>query len=69
MTLAIANLAAIISPMLCGWLAEYYGYNAMFTVTAVIAFVSMLAMTLLQPEKRLKTTPAVSSAPAARIIL
>lgn len=53
MTLALANLAAIISPMLCGWLAEYYGYNAMFTVTAVIAFGSMLAMTLLQPEKRL----------------
>ena len=54
MTLAIANLAAIISPMLCGWLAEYYGYNAMFTVTAVIALGSMLAMTLLQPEKRLQ---------------
>lgn len=53
MTLAIANLAAIISPMLCGWLAEYYGYNAMFTVTALIAFGSMLAMTLLQPEKPL----------------
>ena len=69
MTLAIANLAAIISPMLCGWLAEYYGYNAMFTVTAVIAFVSMLAMTLLQPEKRLQPAPAVSSAPAARVIL
>lgn len=54
MTLAIANLASIISPMLCGWLAEYYGYNAMFTVTAVIALGSMLAMTLLQPEKRLQ---------------
>lgn len=54
MTLAIANLAAIISPMLCGWLAEYYGYDAMFTVTAAIALGSMLAMTLLQPEKRLQ---------------
>ncbi|MDT0175046.1 MFS transporter [Enterobacter sp. BRE11] len=54
MTLAIANLAAIVSPMLCGWLAEYYGYNAMFTVTAVIALGSMLAMTLLQPEKPLQ---------------
>ena len=54
MTLAIANLASIISPMLCGWLAEYYGYNAMFTVTAVIALGSALAMTLLQPEKRLQ---------------
>ncbi|MEZ3500332.1 MFS transporter [Pantoea sp. KPR_PJ] len=54
MTLAIANLASVISPMLCGWLAEYYGYNAMFTVTAVIALGSMLAMTLLQPEKRLQ---------------
>lgn len=54
MTLAIANLASIISPMLCGWLAEYYGYNAMFTVTAVIALGSMLAMMMLQPEKRLQ---------------
>ncbi|YCH28776.1 MFS transporter [Erwinia sp. D4-22] len=52
-TLAIANLASIISPMLSGWLAQYYGYNAMFTATALIAFVSMLAMTLLQPEKKL----------------
>lgn len=54
MTLAIANLASIISPLLSGWLAEYYGYNAMFTATAAIAFGSMLAMTLLQPEKRLQ---------------
>ncbi|RTY60312.1 MFS transporter [Pantoea sp. YU22] len=54
MTLAIANLASIVSPMLCGWLAEYYGYNAMFTVTAGVALGSMLAMTLLQPEKRLQ---------------
>ncbi|MGB9097215.1 MFS transporter [Erwinia sp.] len=53
-TLAIANLASIISPMLSGWLAQNYGYNAMFTATAAIAFCSMLAMTLLQPEKRLK---------------
>lgn len=54
MTLAIANLASVISPLLSGWLAQYYGYNAMFTATAAIAFVSMLAMTLLQPEKRLQ---------------
>lgn len=66
MTLAIANLAAIVSPMLCGWLAEYYGYNAMFTVTAVIALGSMLAMTLLQPEKPLQPHSASAPAPADR---
>jgi sugar phosphate permease len=65
MTLAIANLASIISPMLCGWLAEYYGYNAMFTVTAVIALGSMLAMTLLQPEKRLQPQRASGVAQSA----
>jgi len=65
MTLAIANLAAIVSPMLCGWLAEYYGYNAMFTVTAVIALGSMLAMTLLQPEKRLQPHSATAVAQQA----
>jgi len=65
MTLAIANLAAIISPMLCGWLAEYYGYNAMFTVTACIALGSMVAMTLLQPEKPLQAEhAAVAARPA-----
>lgn len=60
MTLAIANLASIISPLLSGWLAEYYGYNAMFTATAAIAFGSMLAMTLLQPEKRLQAQPSTT---------
>ena len=53
MTLAIANTSAIISPMLCGALAEYYGYNAMFWVTGSFALFSLCAMTLLQPEKRL----------------
>ncbi|MDW8848147.1 MFS transporter [Erwinia sp. MMLR14_017] len=52
-TLAIANLASIISPLLSGWLAQNFGYNAMFSATAAIAFCSMLAMTLLQPEKRM----------------
>lgn len=50
--LAIANLASIISPMLSGWLAQHYGYNAMFTTTAAIAFGSMLATLFLQPEKK-----------------
>ncbi|WP_414146928.1 MFS transporter [Erwinia sp. BNK-24-b] len=59
MTLAIANLASIISPMLSGWLAQHFGYNAMFSATAAIAFGSMLAMLLLQPEKKL-----VAEAPA-----
>ncbi|MBT0727167.1 MFS transporter [Rosenbergiella australiborealis] len=54
MTLAIANSSAIISPILCGWLAQYYGYNAMFLITGSFALVSMGAMTLLQPEKRLQ---------------
>ncbi|MBZ6391373.1 MAG: MFS transporter [Pantoea dispersa] len=65
MTLAIANLASIISPMLCGWLAQYFGYNAMFTVTACIAFGSMLAMTLLQPEKRLQADAPPAAAQQA----
>ncbi|WP_338563193.1 MFS transporter [Erwinia sp. E_sp_B04_7] len=56
-TLAVANLASIISPILSGWLAQHYGYNAMFSATAAIALCSMLAMTLLQPEKRLKSEP------------
>lgn len=50
-TLAIANLASIISPMLSGGLAQYQGYNAIFTATALIVFASMLEMSLLQPEK------------------
>jgi len=58
MTLAIANLASIISPMLSGWLAQHFGYNAMFSATAAIAFGSMLAMLLLQPEKKLSATSA-----------
>lgn len=49
--LAIANLASIISPMLSGGLAQYQGYNAIFTATALIVFASMLEMSLLQPEK------------------
>ncbi|WP_380180642.1 MFS transporter [Kalamiella sp. sgz302252] len=57
MTLAIANLASVISPMLSGWLAQHFGYNAMFSATAAIAFGSMLAMMLLQPEKKLAVAP------------
>lgn len=57
-TLAIANLASVISPLLSGWLAQNFGYNAMFSATAAIAFCSMLAMTLLQPEKRMTTERA-----------
>ncbi|WP_241608794.1 MFS transporter [Rosenbergiella epipactidis] len=61
MTLAIANSSAIISPMLCGALAEYYGYNAMFWVTGSLAVVSLCAMALLQPEKRvISRQPAVT---------
>lgn len=62
MTLAIANLSAVIAPMLCGWLAEYYGYSAMFTVTGCVALVSMLAMMLLQPEKRVQHDPLAGAA-------
>jgi len=64
-TLAIANLASIISPMLSGWLAQHYGYNAMFTATALIAFASMLAMTLLQPEKKLVASRVATQLTAA----
>lgn len=53
MTLAIANVASIVSPMLSGWLAQHYGYNSMFIVTACIALGSMVAMMFLQPEKPL----------------
>ncbi|RRZ90361.1 MFS transporter [Erwinia sp. 198] len=67
MTLAIANLASILSPMLSGWLAEHFGYNAMFSATAAIAFGSMLAMTLLQPAKKLTATPPVSPDLAANM--
>jgi len=58
MTLAIANLSSIISPILSGWLAEYHGYNAMFVVTATFAFGSMVAMMLLRPERRLRAGEA-----------
>lgn len=67
MTLAIANLASVISPLLSGWLAQHYGYNAMFSATAAIAFGSMLAMTLLQPEKKLAATPPMAPDPAANM--
>ena len=65
MTLAIANLASILSPMLSGWLAEHFGYNAMFSATAAIAFGSMLAMTLLQPEKKLAASRVATQLTAA----
>lgn len=67
MTLAIANLASVISPLLSGWLAQHYGYNAMFSATAAIAFGSMLAMTLLQPEKKLAAAPPLSPDLAANM--
>lgn len=51
-TLAIANISSILSPMLSGWLAQHYGYNPMFIVTGCIALGSMLAMMALQPEKK-----------------
>ncbi|MCC3702916.1 MFS transporter [Rouxiella badensis] len=54
MTLAIANVASILAPTLSGYLAQYHGYGAMFTATAAVSFCSMLCMTLLQPEKRMK---------------
>ncbi|EIC83887.1 MFS transporter [Serratia sp. M24T3] len=54
MTLAIANIASILAPTLSGYLAQYHGYGAMFTATAAVSFCSMLCMTLLQPEKRMK---------------
>jgi len=61
MTLAIANSSAIISPMLCGALAEYYGYDAMFWATGSLAVFSLCAMALLQPEKRvISRQPAVA---------
>ncbi|WP_343598427.1 MFS transporter [Acinetobacter sp.] len=53
-TLAIANLASIIAPMLSGWLAQYYSYNAIFYATAGIALFSMCCMMLIQPEKRIQ---------------
>ncbi|MCG9494215.1 MFS transporter [Acinetobacter pittii] len=56
-TLAIANLAAIIAPILSGWLAQYYSYNAIFYVTAGIALFSMCCMLLIQPDKKIKTPP------------
>ncbi|WP_075181378.1 MFS transporter [Pantoea sp. 1.19] len=62
MTLAVANLSAVIAPMLCGWLAQYYGYGAMFTVTGGVALVSMLAMLLLQPERRVQHPPRAAMA-------
>lgn len=51
-TLAIANISSVLSPMLSGWLAQHSGYNAMFIVTGCIALGSMLAMMALQPEKK-----------------
>ena len=51
--------------MLSGWLAQHYGYNAMFTATALIAFASMLAMTLLQPEKKLAASRVATQLTAA----
>ncbi|WP_205669597.1 MFS transporter [Acinetobacter sp. MB5] len=53
-TLAIANLASIIAPMLSGWLAQYYSYNAIFYVTAGIALFSMCCMLFIQPEKKIQ---------------
>lgn len=53
-TLAIANLASIIAPMLSGWLAQYYSYNAIFYVTAAFALFSMCCMVFIQPEKKIK---------------
>lgn len=68
MTLAIANLASIISPMLSGWLAQHYGYNAMFSATAAIAFGSMLAMLFLHPEKKLTVASAAFHSPRKEAI-
>ncbi len=59
-TLAIANSSAILSPVLCGWLAQYYGYNTMFLVTGAFAIVSMCAMAVIQPEKRLHDDETIS---------
>lgn len=53
-TLAIANLSAIIAPILSGWFIQYYSYNAIFFATAVIALCSMVCMLFIQPNKKLK---------------
>ncbi|MFZ4832893.1 MFS transporter [Rouxiella sp. Mn2063] len=53
MTLAIANVASISAPILSGWLAQYHGYGAMFSATALVSFCSMLCMAFLQPEKKI----------------
>lgn len=63
MTLAIANIASIISPILSGWMAQNYGYNSMFSVTAGVALFSMVAMLMLQPEKRLTSSATLTRSP------
>ncbi|MCF9045234.1 MFS transporter [Acinetobacter nectaris] len=53
-TLAIANGSAILSPLLSGWLAQYYSYHAIFYATACVAAVSMCCMVMLQPHKKIQ---------------
>ena len=53
-TLAIANIASIIAPMLSGWLAQHYSYNAIFYATAGIAFCIMVCMIFIQPNKKVQ---------------
>ncbi|ANN68118.1 MFS transporter [Bordetella bronchialis] len=48
-THCIANTGAIIAPTLAGYLASAYGYPAIFTGAAVVAFLAMIAMLAVRP--------------------
>lgn len=52
-TLGVANLATILAPMLAGWLAQNYSYNAIFYAAAGVALFSMCCMIFLQPDKKI----------------
>lgn len=53
-TLAIGNISAIVSPLLSGWLAQYYSYHAIFYATACVASLSVCCMAMLQPHKKIQ---------------
>jgi len=50
------NLGAFVSPLLCGWLAEKFGWNITLGVTVIPVFIAAILWLLVKPDTSLLNT-------------
>lgn len=50
------NLGAFVSPLLCGWLAENFGWNITLGVTVIPVFIAAILWVFVKPDTSLLTT-------------